>query len=108
MKYYFLLVYHKHKKKKKKDDEEEEDWHKHWKNLTNTSKTKISEGYDLFLEPCSDANWCEPTQPTIKIEIWSWKAKKDMIGVKHNKNLSQGTNTIGMKSNDATKSVNLW
>jgi hypothetical protein len=81
MKYYFLLVYHKHKKKKEKDDEEEEDWHKHWKNLTNTSKTKILEGYDLFLEPFSDTNLCEPlnhvvTQPTIKIEIWTRKVEK--------------------------------
>jgi hypothetical protein len=30
------------------------------------------------------------TQPTIKIEIWSWKSG-------HNGNLPQGTNTIGMK-----------
>jgi len=35
--------------------------------------------------------WCEPrdhvvTQPTIKIEIWSRKAKIDLIGVWHNGN----------------------
>jgi len=36
------------------------------------------------------------TQPTIKIEIWSWKAKIGLIGVWHNGNLPQGTNTIGM------------
>jgi hypothetical protein len=46
--------------------------------------------------------WCKShshmvTQPTIKIEIWSWKAEIDMIKVWHNKNLLQGTNTIGMK-----------
>ena len=35
-------------------------------------------------------------QPTIKIVIWSWKAKIDLIGVWHNENLPQGTNTIGM------------
>jgi hypothetical protein len=37
-------------------------------------------------------NWCEPcdhvvTQPTIKIEIWSRKAKIGLIGVWHNGNL---------------------
>jgi hypothetical protein len=36
------------------------------------------------------------TQPTIKIEIWSRKAKIGLIGVWHNRNLPQGTNTIGM------------
>jgi hypothetical protein len=46
--------------------------------------------------------WCEPhdhvvTQPTIKIEISSRKAEKGLIGVWHNENLLQGTNTDGMK-----------
>jgi hypothetical protein len=36
------------------------------------------------------------TQPTIKIEIWSRKAEIDLIGVWHNGNLPQGTNTIGL------------
>ena len=36
------------------------------------------------------------TQPIIKIEIWYQKAEKDLIGVWHNENLLQGTNTIGM------------
>jgi hypothetical protein len=45
--------------------------------------------------------WCEPrdhvvTQPTIKIEIWSWKAEIGLIGVWHNGYLPQGTNTIGL------------
>ena len=34
--------------------------------------------------------------PIIKIEIWSWKAKIGLIGVWHNGNLPQGTNTIGL------------
>jgi len=47
-------------------------------------------------------HWCEPhdhvvTQPTIKIEIWSCKAEIGLIGVWHNENLPQGTNTIGMR-----------
>jgi hypothetical protein len=37
------------------------------------------------------------TQIIIKIEIWSWKAEIDLIGVWHNENLPQNTNTIGMK-----------
>ena len=62
---------------------------------------KITKGYDLVLEPRSDTNWCEPRdhvvmQPTIKIEIWSWKAEIGLIGVWHNGNLPQGTNTSGM------------
>jgi len=36
------------------------------------------------------------TQPTIKIEIWSQKAEIGLIGVWHNGNLPQGTNTIGL------------
>ena len=36
------------------------------------------------------------TQPTIKIEIRSRKAEIGLIGVRHNGNLPQGTNTIGM------------
>ena len=36
------------------------------------------------------------TQPTIKIEIWSRKAEIGLIWVRHNGNLPQGTNTIGM------------
>ena len=66
-------------------------------------KTKITEGYDLVSEYSSDTNWCEPrdhvvTQPTIKIEIWSRKAEIGLIGVWHNGNLPQGTNTIGLSS----------
>jgi hypothetical protein len=62
---------------------------------------KITEAYDLILEPSSDTNWCEPhdhvvTQPTIKIEIWSRKAEIGLIGVWHNENLLQGTSTIGL------------
>jgi hypothetical protein len=39
--------------------------------------------------------WCElrdhvVTQPTIKIEIWFWKAEIGLIGVWHNRNLLQG------------------
>jgi len=36
------------------------------------------------------------TQPTIKIEIWSRKAEICSIGVWHNGNLPQATNTIGL------------
>jgi hypothetical protein len=36
------------------------------------------------------------TQPTIKIEIWSRKAEIGLIGVWHNGNLPQGTNTFGL------------
>jgi len=36
------------------------------------------------------------TQLTIKIEIWSWKTEISLIGVWHNGNLPQGTNTIGL------------
>jgi len=48
-----------------------------------------------------ESHWCEPrdhvvTQPTIKIEIWSRKAEIGLIGVWHNGNLPQGTNTIGL------------
>jgi hypothetical protein len=83
------------------------------KKLMNTRKTKISEGYDLLSEPCFDTNWCEPhdhvvTQPTIKIKIWSQKAKRDVIGVWHNDILPQGTNKIRMKSKDTSKPINLW
>jgi hypothetical protein len=82
-------------------------------NLTNIRKTKIAKWYYLFSEPSSDTNWREShdqvvMQPTIKNEIWSWKAKRGLIGVRHNENLSQGTNIIGMKSNDTTKLVDLW
>ena len=35
-------------------------------------------------------------EPTIKIEIWSRKAKIGVIRVWHNENLPQGTNTIGL------------
>jgi len=60
---------------------------------------KIIEGYDLDSEPNSDTNWCESpdhvvTQPIIKIEIWSRKAKIGLMGVWHNGNLPQGTNNI--------------
>jgi hypothetical protein len=48
-----------------------------------------------FLQSQNDANLMI-TQPTIKIEIWSWEAEIAMIGVWHNGNLPQGTNTIGM------------
>jgi hypothetical protein len=49
----------------------------------------------------SNSNWCEPrdhvvTQSTIKIEIWSRKTEIGLIGVWHNGNLPQGTNTIGL------------
>jgi hypothetical protein len=49
----------------------------------------------------TESKWCKPhdhvvTQPTIKIEIWSWEAEIAMIGVWHNGNLPQGTNTIGI------------
>jgi hypothetical protein len=49
----------------------------------------------------TNTTWCEPrdhvvTQPTIKLEIWSWKAERGLIGVWHNGNLPQGTNTIGL------------
>jgi hypothetical protein len=37
------------------------------------------------------------TQPTIKIDIWSWKAEISLIGVWHIENLPQGTNIIGIK-----------
>ena len=42
---------------------------------------RISLRYDMFLDPCSNTNWCElcdhmVTQLTTKIEIWSWKAEK--------------------------------
>ena len=44
--------------------------------------------------------WCEPRDhvvtTTIKIEIWSRKAEIGLIGVWHNGNLPQGTNTIGL------------
>jgi hypothetical protein len=47
----------------------------------------------MILEPSSDTNWREPhhhmvMQPTIKIEIWSPEAKRDLIGVWHMKNFS--------------------
>ena len=80
---------------------------------------KIQKDITWLMEPCSDTkwcvprdhmvtqptrkdtNWCEPcdhvvTQPTIKIEIWSRKAEIGLIGVWHNGNLPQGTNTIGL------------
>ena len=95
MKYnpFFLLRWRRH--------EEQEDGRKHWKTSRNTKKMKITEGYDLVSEPSSDTNWCEPhdhvvTPPTIKIEIWSWKAEIGLIGVWHNGNLPQGTNSIGL------------
>lgn len=47
----------------------------------------------------TDANLvitCMVTQPTIKIEIWSQKAEIGLIGIWHNGNLPQGTNTIGI------------
>jgi len=47
------------------------------------------------------SSWCKPrdhmvTQPTMKIEIWSWKVKIGLIEVWHNENLLQGINTIEM------------
>jgi hypothetical protein len=75
---------------------EEEDWRNHYNNLTDTWKMKISEVYDLF------------SKLIIKIEIWSRKPKKSLLGVWHNGNLSQDTSIITMKLNDAMKSVNLW
>jgi len=75
-------------------------------------KTKITEGYDLVSEPSSDTNWCKPrdhvvTQPTIKIEIWSQKAEIGLIGVWHNENLPQATNTIGL-SRMTPRSQLIW
>jgi hypothetical protein len=57
--------------------------------------------------------WCEScnhvvTWFIIKIEIWSWKLKKDLIGMWHNENLPQGINIIRMKSNNDAKPINLW
>ena len=43
----------------------------------------------------SDANLVI-TQPTIKIDICSRKAKIGLIGVWHNRNLSKATSTIGL------------
>jgi hypothetical protein len=62
------------------------------------------QGENIFHMRCSvqtKVYWCEPrdhvvTQPTIKIEIWSRKAEIGLIGVWHNENLPQGTNTIGL------------
>jgi len=77
-------------------------WTQTLKNLKDhKKKTKITEGYDLVSEPSFDTNWCEPrdhmvTQPTVKIEIWSRKVEIGLIGVWHNENLPQGTNTIGL------------
>ena len=92
---------------------EEVDWCKHWKNLTNSRKMKFFKGYDLLLEPCFNTSWYElrdhvVMQFTIKIEIWSRKIKRGLVGVWHNENLPQCTNTIEMKSNDTMKPVNLW
>ena len=74
---------------------------------------KILERHDPFLELSFDTNLYEPydyvvMQLTIKIKISSQKAEWGLIGVWHNKNISQCTSTIRMKSNDATKLVNLW
>jgi len=76
-------------------------WMQTLQNLKEHKKTKITEGYDLVLEPSFDTNSYESrdhvvTQPTIKIEIWSQKAELGLIGVWHNENLLQGTNTIGL------------
>jgi hypothetical protein len=67
---------------------------------TNASKSHLV-GETMSILYLLHPNWCEPrdhvvTQPTIKIEIWSWKAEIGLIGVWHNGNLPQGTNTIGM------------
>jgi len=50
--------------------------------------------WSLSLIP-TDANLVI-TQPTIKIEIWSRIAEIGLIGVWHNENLPQDTNTIVM------------
>jgi len=50
--------------------------------------------WSLALIP-TDANLVI-TQPTTKIEIWSRKAEISLIGVWHNGNMPQGTNTIGL------------
>jgi hypothetical protein len=76
---FFFYYYASDTKKKKKIDANTE-------KLTNTRKMKISERYDLFSEPSFDTNWCElcdlmVMQPTIKIEIWSRKAKRCLIGM---------------------------
>jgi hypothetical protein len=54
--------------------------------------------FKCFNDLWSECIWWEPrdhvvTQPTIKIEIWS---EIGLIGVWHNGNLPQGTNTIGL------------
>jgi len=49
--------------------------------------------YTLF---CFEYRGHVVTQPTIKIEIWSRKAEIGLIGVWHNGNPPQGTNTIGI------------
>jgi hypothetical protein len=58
-------------------------------------------GYAPLLILTCLSTWCEPrdhvvTQPTIKIEIWSRKAEIGLIGVWHNGNLPQVTNTTGL------------
>jgi hypothetical protein len=60
------------------------------------------DGITLEFEKLNESPWCKPhdhmvTQPIIKIEIWSWKPEISLIRVWHNENISQGTNTIGMK-----------
>jgi len=64
-------------------------------------KQKFQKDITWLMKPSSDTKWCEPrdhvvTQPTIKIEIWSRKTEIGLIGVWHNGNLPQGTNTIGL------------
>jgi hypothetical protein len=83
-------------------EKQEDERCKHWKIQGTLKKMKIIEGYDLVSEPSIDTNLCEPrdhvvTQPKIKIEMWSQKAEIGLIGVWHNENLPQDTNTIGMK-----------
>jgi len=71
---------------------------------------KITEGYDLDSKPNSDTNLCESpdhvvTQTIIKIEIWSRKAKIDMMAVRHNGNLPQGTNNIWIEVERRHKAI---
>jgi hypothetical protein len=70
-----------------------------------TRSTRIASRRYLFFDKSFfsslESHWCESrdhvvTQPTIKIEIWSRKVEIGLIGVWHNGNLSQGTNTIGI------------
>jgi len=74
-------------------------WRKHWILMTR-DKNENKERYDLISEPSSDTNWCEPRDHVrghaTHNQDWqrSRKAEAGLIGVRHNGNLFQGTNTI--------------